>query len=201
MMEPLRHFRENIKGPCAQCELSETCYGCRGTAWQLTGDALASDPLCWRNAGEAIPALPTDAAPYLPHQPPMRFITRLLSVGEKRVEVEAALAPDAVCLLPDGTLDPVFYAELAAQAFAAGISFRHWRRNDGKPTEGLLLGMSNFRVLGAARGGDTLQVTLQATCEMDGFVILNGCVTRDNEVLAEGALKVCNQPLPKEEDE
>ena len=201
MIESLRNYRQNIKGPCAQCDLSAECYGCRGTAFHLTGDALASDPLCWRNAGKDIPALPCDAAPYLPHQPPMRFVTRLLSVGEKTTEAEATLASDALCLLPDGTLDPVFYAELAAQAFAAGISFRHWRRNDGKPIEGLLLGMSNLRTLGTAHSGDTLRISLLATCEMDGFAILNAAITRNGEPLAEGALKVCNQPLPREEEE
>ena len=197
MMEVLRHFRENIKGPCAQCELSDECYGCRGTAWQLTGDALASDPLCWRNAGKSIPKLPADAAPYVPQEPPMRMLTRLLRVGEKMVEAEAVIARDAVCLLPDGTMEPAFYAELAAQAFGAGISLRNWRRNGDKPVEGLLLGMSGFQVHGVARAGDVLTITVRTACEMDGFAVLDGCVLRGEEVLAEGSLKVCNQPIPK----
>ena len=201
MMDALRHFETTIKGPCARCDLSSECYGCRGTAWQLTGDVLASDPLCWRNAGKEIPSLPTEAAPFVPQLPPMRFITRLLSVGEKTTEAEATLAPDAICLRPDGTLEPAFYAELAAQAFAAGVSFRLWRRNEGKPVEGLLLGLSDFRVLGAARVGDTLKVSIRTTCEMDGFAVLDGCVTRGGEVLAEGSLKVCHVPMPKEDEE
>jgi radical SAM protein with 4Fe4S-binding SPASM domain len=201
MMDALRHFEANIKGPCAECHLSAECYGCRGTAWQLTGDALASDPLCWRNAGQEIPSLPADAAPYVPQQPPMRLITRLLSVGEKTAKAEAVISPDAICMLPDATLDPSFFAELAAQTFGAGASFRLWRRNDGKPIEGLLLGMSGFRVFGTAHAGDTLTVTIRTTCEMDGFAVLNGCVTRGDETLAEGSLKVCHQPIPKEDDE
>jgi radical SAM protein with 4Fe4S-binding SPASM domain len=201
MMEVLRYFRENIKGPCAQCELSDECYGCRGAAWQLTGDALASDPLCWRNTGETIPKLPTDAAPYVPQEPPMRMVTRLLSVGEKTTEAEAVIAPDAVCLRSDGTMEPAFYAELAAQAFGAGISFRNWRRNGNKAVEGLLLGMSGFQIHGVARVGDTLTITVRTACEMDGFAVLDGRVSRGEEVLAEGSLKVCNQPLPKAGDE
>ena len=201
MMEVLRHFRENIKGPCAQCELSDECYGCRGAAWQLTGDALASDPLCWRNVGKAIPKLPADAAPYVPQEPPMRLVTRLLRVGEKTTEAEAVIAPDAVCLLPDGTMEPAFYAELTAQAFGAGISFRNWRRNGDKPVEGLLLGMSGFEIHGVAHAGDTLTVTVQTACEMDGFAVLDGRVSRGEEILAEGSLKVCNQPIPKACDE
>jgi radical SAM protein with 4Fe4S-binding SPASM domain len=46
----LKNYRETIKGACRTCEKAEECYGCRGAAYQLTGDYLASDPTCWRNA-------------------------------------------------------------------------------------------------------------------------------------------------------
>lgn len=49
----LRRIRETIKGPCKTCDLSFDCYGCRGTAYNLTGDYLASDPTCWRLQNEA----------------------------------------------------------------------------------------------------------------------------------------------------
>lgn len=46
----LKNYRNMIKGVCRTCEKAEECYGCRGAAYQLTGDYLASDPTCWRNA-------------------------------------------------------------------------------------------------------------------------------------------------------
>lgn len=46
----LKNYREKIKGECHSCEKAEECYGCRGAAYQITGDYLASDPTCWRNA-------------------------------------------------------------------------------------------------------------------------------------------------------
>ena len=49
----LKNYREMIKGECRTCEKAEECYGCRGAAYQLTGDYLASDPTCWRNASDA----------------------------------------------------------------------------------------------------------------------------------------------------
>ncbi|MBN1866505.1 radical SAM protein [Candidatus Sumerlaeota bacterium] len=49
VIRALRHVRENVKGACADCETAERCYGCRGMAYHVTGDFLASDPLCWRN--------------------------------------------------------------------------------------------------------------------------------------------------------
>ena len=50
----LKNYREMIKGECRDCDKAEECYGCRGAAYQLTGDYLASDPTCWRNKKVAI---------------------------------------------------------------------------------------------------------------------------------------------------
>ncbi len=49
VIQNLKNFRETIKGECKECDKAEECYGCRGAAYQLTGDYLASDPTCWRN--------------------------------------------------------------------------------------------------------------------------------------------------------
>ena len=46
----LKNYRNMIKGECHSCEKAAECYGCRGAAYQLTGDYLASDPTCWRNS-------------------------------------------------------------------------------------------------------------------------------------------------------
>lgn len=46
----LKNYRKMIKGECRDCDKASECYGCRGAAYQLTGDYLASDPTCWRNS-------------------------------------------------------------------------------------------------------------------------------------------------------
>lgn len=53
VMRDLRNHEHTIKGACAACDKSDDCYGCRGAAYQMTGDYLASDPMCWRNTGKA----------------------------------------------------------------------------------------------------------------------------------------------------
>ena len=50
VLQNLKNYRTTIKGPCQSCEKNEECYGCRGAAFQMTGDYLASDPTCWRNS-------------------------------------------------------------------------------------------------------------------------------------------------------
>jgi radical SAM protein with 4Fe4S-binding SPASM domain len=54
VMNRLKDYRNTIKGPCRSCEKAEHCYGCRGEAFQMTGDYLASDPTCWLNNGRPV---------------------------------------------------------------------------------------------------------------------------------------------------
>jgi radical SAM protein with 4Fe4S-binding SPASM domain len=49
----LKDYRNTIEEPCRTCDQADGCNGCRGAAYQLTGDYLASDPLCWRNCRHA----------------------------------------------------------------------------------------------------------------------------------------------------
>ena len=49
VLRNLKNYRHTIKGRCRTCEKADECYGCRGAAYQLTGDYLASDPICWKN--------------------------------------------------------------------------------------------------------------------------------------------------------
>ncbi|NUO07188.1 MAG: radical SAM protein [Candidatus Brocadia sp.] len=44
----LRNISEKIEGTCKTCEYRYECYGCRGNAYQITGNYLSSDPTCWR---------------------------------------------------------------------------------------------------------------------------------------------------------
>lgn len=39
--------RELLKGECGECTYRGTCSGCRGRAYEETGDMMASDPGCW----------------------------------------------------------------------------------------------------------------------------------------------------------
>jgi len=39
--------RELLKGECGVCNYKLTCSGCRGRAYEETGDMMATDPGCW----------------------------------------------------------------------------------------------------------------------------------------------------------
>lgn len=46
LLDKLRS-RSLLKGECGRCKYSEVCAGCRGRAYEETGDPLAADPGCW----------------------------------------------------------------------------------------------------------------------------------------------------------
>lgn len=43
----LRRVYQRIDPACRVCQFAGACYGCRGNAFQSTGDYLAADPGCW----------------------------------------------------------------------------------------------------------------------------------------------------------
>jgi len=45
--------RELLKGECGDCSYKATCSGCRGRAYEETGDMMNADPGCWLAPGLA----------------------------------------------------------------------------------------------------------------------------------------------------
>lgn len=186
----LKDYPNTIKGPCSACHQRETCYGCRGAAYQLTGDYLASDPLCWHNAGRSddIEVLPVSAAAYIPQQNAMRLIDRLCSVGERCAEAETVLSKSNPFIGEDEQLDPVAFMELIAQTAAAMNGF-HLRNRTQKP-EGFLMGARDLQIQGAARNGDRLHISVVKEHKYEDFGVLHGRVQCDGRCLAEGRITV-----------
>lgn len=189
VMERLRDYRRTIKGPCAACDKADQCYGCRGAAYQLTGDYLASDPMCWRNLGKPIEHLPASAAAYLPQQPPMRFIDEIVEIGERNARLRTRIHPDNVFVDEDGTLDEAVYAELIAQGVAALEGFVMTPEERARH-QGFLTGIKNCELRKSARVGDELEVWVEKTGRFGGFGIVEGEVRRDGSVLARAQVNI-----------
>lgn len=191
IIQDLRNFRGRIKGPCGTCERSGDCYGCRGAAYQLTGDYLASDPLCWKNAPHVhnIAKLPVAVDGFIPQRPPLRVVDRLLKVGDRNVEVEAVVRPDSPFVGADGVLEEAAFLEIIAQATAAMGGFKHYGAS-GRRDEGMLLGAKPLEVLGRARVGDVLTVSVFKSAQYGDFGIVRGTVHRGTELLAQGEVKI-----------
>jgi radical SAM protein with 4Fe4S-binding SPASM domain len=191
ILEDLRSHTETIKGPCAFCEEAVTCYGCRGAAYQSTGDYLASDPFCWRNADrqDEIARLPTAAAEIIPQKSPMRIIDELVSVGERSGEVSVVVSAEMPFVGEEGTLDGTAYFELLAQSIAALNGFKQLGGSQ-EPSGGYLVGAQNLEILAPARVGDVLKVSVYKDLRFGGFGIVKGTVSRNDTMLARGEIKI-----------
>ncbi len=47
LFRSVRWVDRALKGKCAECNRIPKCFGCRGDAFQRTGDVFAADPTCW----------------------------------------------------------------------------------------------------------------------------------------------------------
>jgi len=44
---------ESLSGACGRCAYQAVCGGCRARAYEILGDSLATDPICWFGDGQA----------------------------------------------------------------------------------------------------------------------------------------------------
>lgn len=185
----LRNYENTIQGACSRCDKAATCYGCRGAAFQLTGNYLGSDPLCWRNRdGADCSALPIAAARLVPHQPPARMIDALTAVGERTATVAAAVTTDNP-FVRDGVLAPAAHIELMAQAAAALHGFRTRLRHDGVAHRGMLVGARNFEAFEPIRVGDAVTISLYKEASLGTVGILQAEVRRGATLVSQAELK------------
>ena len=187
----LKDGTSRIKGPCRTCEKAQTCCGCRGRAYLATGDYLASDPMCIKNkSGEHEPvSLPLPVDGIIPQKPPMRIIDTLDTLAERSASCSALIKKDMPFIEDDGSVDNVAYLEMIAQSIAALNGFRNMNESGSSP-EGYLLGAKNLAILGRATAGDRLSIMVFKYARYGGFGIVKGIVSKNNEVLARGEIKV-----------
>ena len=180
-----------MKGPCASCEENASCYGCRGAAYQWTGDYLASDPCCWRNSDrqDEIVRLPIAADGIIPQEPPMRIIDEIVRVGERSGEVSVAVSAEMPFVGEDGAVDRAIHFELMAQSIAALNGFKQLGGSQ-EPSGGYLVGAQNLEILESARVGDVLTVSVYKDLRFGGFGIVKGTVSREDTILARGEIKI-----------
>jgi radical SAM protein with 4Fe4S-binding SPASM domain len=191
IIQELRDYQKNIKGPCKTCDMATQCYGCRGAAYQLTGDYMASDPLCWKNLDKMheIEKLPLKVDKLIPQKLPMRIVDTLTKVEERTAEVCVKISRDMPFVGDDGLLDESAYMELIAQGCAAFNSFKQSGNGKLNP-QGLLLGAKNLTVNAKAKVGDTLRITVFKYEKFGDFGLIKGTVWRNGDILASGEIKV-----------
>ena len=187
-IQRLKNYRQYIKSPCKECEKIDHCYGCRGTAWQLTGDYLAADPTCWRNKGKKITALPADVSPYLPHRPPIVMVSKILSLSDTGGRILAEMSENTPFMRADKILDPASIPEIAAQSVAAVNGFL---TPDNIPP-GILAEASHLKLFAPIRSGEQIITEFHADSDFPPWHIVSfRIISSSGERKAEGVLKLC----------
>lgn len=198
VMHDFRNYKQTIKGPCSECMKQSECYGCRGTAYQLTGDYLASDPTCWKilDRKGSIVHLPVDVSRLVPHKPPMLIINKLIEVKERASVSELEISKDTIFIGENEKLDEVSYPEIISQAIAAQNGFKNLGNQNSK-SEGFLLGIKNLEILGSARIGDKLRVSVYKVAKYGEFGIIKGEIFKGEDLVARGEIKVWHHDKSK----
>ena len=125
----------------------------------------------------------------LPHRAPMRLVDTLVSVNDGSAVAESVLPRSTVMADGEGKIDEVAFMELIAQSYAAFKGYMD-RMNGKPPGEGFLVGVRNLEVTGRAYAGDRLLTSIRTVAALGGFAVVEGSVTRGDETLASGTLKL-----------
>ena len=133
--------------------------------------------------------LPLPAEALIPHRQQMCMVDQLIAVHDRGGTVEAIIASDNVLLDDDAQLDPLGAAEMMAQAFAAVKGYAD-RLSDEPVKQGYLVGIRKIQFLGNVYAGDRLRISVETVGAISGFAVVAGQVTRDQDVIARGELKL-----------
>ena len=143
----------------------------------------------WCRIMETKQKLPLPAEALIPHRRPMCIIDRLIDTKAQGGTAEACVAPDNVLVDEDGQLDPTAVAEMIAQTYAAVKGYND--RLSGEPVkQGFLVGIRKIQFLKLVFAGDVLRINVDTVGAISGFAVVKGQVTRNQEVIAEGEIKL-----------
>jgi len=147
-----------------------------------------------------VPALPVDAEELIPHRKPMCMVDRLIEFKGLGGSVETVVSSESVLVDDTGQLDPLAVAEMIAQAYAAVKGYAD--RISGKSgQQGFLVGIRKIWFPAKVFAGQHLRINVHTVGAISGFAVVEGEVTRDHEVVAQGELKLWIQEDRQSESE
>jgi predicted hotdog family 3-hydroxylacyl-ACP dehydratase len=133
--------------------------------------------------------LSVTAETLIPHRKPMCLIDRLIEFKDQGGTTEASVPFDRALVAQDGRLDPLAVAEMIAQSYAAVQGYDNSRT--GQPVKrGFLVGIRKIQFRRSVFAGDLLRINVKTIGSIAGFAVVAGTVKRDQELMAEGEIKL-----------
>lgn len=136
--------------------------------------------------------LPADTEQFMLHRSPMRLVHRLLWVEGDLAEAEATFEQGDVGVGPDGTIERTVLLEMVAQTYATARGYCDLKENK-PPTMGYLVGVGDFHIERPAQAGQVLRIEVESSNSFEDFYQVEGRITCQDQVLAEGTLKLWPQ--------
>jgi predicted hotdog family 3-hydroxylacyl-ACP dehydratase len=125
----------------------------------------------------------------IPHRAPMRLVDTLLSVHEGCIVTESVVPRTSMMADGEGRLDEVAFMEMIAQSYAAFKGYMDLV--EGKPAgAGFLVGVRHLDFTDRAHAGDRLLTSIRTVTAFGGFAVVEGSVTRGDETVASGIIKL-----------
>lgn len=131
--------------------------------------------------------LPESAERYVPHRPPILMLRELIACDRETAE-GIAWIPKVSPFHANGLLPRTFFVELLAQLVAAAQGYREAGEKT-PPSGGYLVGIHEFDCCGDTQAGDSLHLYVRSMNQVEGLNILEGRVTRGDDLLAFGEFR------------
>jgi predicted hotdog family 3-hydroxylacyl-ACP dehydratase len=128
----------------------------------------------------------------IPHRAPMRFINALTSCDEKTATATANFSKNDFAVA-DGKVIETALVECVAQTVAAALGQRAQNSGSGKSAaaaNGMLIAVSNFKISSRPPAGKNLQIEISETRRLGPMVMINGKISCDGAIVADGDLSL-----------
>lgn len=126
----------------------------------------------------------------LPHRPPMRWVDALVDCTDTTVVATVHIREDHFAL-HDGALLETALVECVAQTVAAALG--HRMRASGQPgaaNQGMLIGVTSFKIVAAPRAGETLTIETREVKRLGPMLLVAATITSAGQPIASGELSL-----------
>lgn len=144
--------------------------------------------------------LPAPAIDLVPHRNRMLLIDRLDEFGKDTGRAQLKISNKSLFINNDGRLDSIVYVELLAQLIAAHSGFES-KLDNAVPKVGFLVGIKDLYIFQSVSAGELIDIQIKKDYEFDQITYVSGKIFHDNALIAEGTLKLWEQPAGNFEPE
>lgn len=126
----------------------------------------------------------------IPHRPPMRWINALTECTETTARATACFQPEDFAVT-NGAPCETALVECIAQTVAAALGYRGRAQGKSGPAkEGMLVGVSNFKIHSRPAVGKILVIEIRELKRLGTMLMISGTISCDGQVIASGELSL-----------